>query len=305
MVVALGLGSTEALRESTQARLGRTQLLQGARPRPRALARTTSRHGSRAERSSGRPGCSAKLQGVIRRDEARLSDVFVAPELVFVHIPRTGGTFVRTLLADHLAADPKGPTLAAHAAYEELPPELRGRPVFCLVRNPWDWYVSWYHYVMSRGPRLSAAAKTAKASGVQNVAVGEKVAIWRSAFGNGRNDFRETVTNACEGRIQHSDSHTMRKADIDYYSRLVQALAGAGIARGEIDVGRFESIRPFLLEFLERYDLLSDSLQEAVEGRPALRTSQHAAYRDYYNGELRDLVAHKARAVIQAFGYTF
>jgi len=56
--------------------------------------------------------------------------------VVFVHIPRTGRTFVRRVVDGHVAVTH---SFDAHASYEDLPTSLADLPAFCVVRNPWDW----------------------------------------------------------------------------------------------------------------------------------------------------------------------
>jgi hypothetical protein len=220
--------------------------------------------------------------------------MLVASQLVFVHIPRTGGGFIKGVLREHLEVDARAPRLPTHAGYEELPAEFRDRPGFCVVRNPWDWYVSWYHHSIKRGPRL------------EGLDPGDpKGANWQTLFGGGKSSFKETVTRVCEGRLEHPFAKDARRRDIDLYSAYVRVLAGRAIKQGRLEAGRFEELIPFFLEFLRRRGLLSDSLRQAVESSPATNTAERGPYRDYYDQELRELVSHKARWLTDRFGYAF
>ncbi len=93
-----------------------------------------------------------------------------AHRFLFIHVCKTGGTSVRRALAPYAdrpgrpprpwarwrpglppAADPC-PLLPAHATAAEaraaLPAALfDGCFKFAFVRNPWDWQVSWYHFL--------------------------------------------------------------------------------------------------------------------------------------------------------------
>jgi hypothetical protein len=220
--------------------------------------------------------------------------MLVASQLVFVHIPRTGGRFIRTVLREHLELDVKAPRFPGHASYDELPIEFRDRPAFCVVRNPWDWYVSWYHYVMKTGPRLATLDPD-----------NPKRTTWQTAFRGGRSSFDETVTRACEGRLEHPFAKAMRRRDIDLYSEHVRVLAGRAIKRGQLEAGRFEELIPFLVAFLDRRGLLTESVREAIEQSPPTNAAPHGPYRDYYDEDLRELVAHKARWLTERFGYAF
>jgi hypothetical protein len=220
--------------------------------------------------------------------------MLVASELVFVHVPRTGGSFIRGVLRDHLELDPAAPRFPTHASYDELPAEFRDRPGFCVVRNPWDWYVSWYHHLINRGPRMAGLDPGHP-----------KRANWEIAFAGGRSSFKEAVTTLCEGRLEHPFADTVRRRDSDLYTEYVRILAGRAIKRGRLEAGRFEELIPFLVDFLDRRGHLTDSVREAVEHSPPTNATEHGPYRDYYDPELRELVAHKARWLTDRFGYAF
>jgi hypothetical protein len=220
--------------------------------------------------------------------------MLVASQLVFVHIPRTGGAFVKEVLGEYLGVDASAPSLPTHASYDELPAEFHDRPAFCVVRNPWDWYVSWYHHSMARGPRL---AKLDPAD--------PKRGNWQTLFASGESTFKETVTRMCEGRLEHPFANDARRRDVDLYSEYVRVLAGRAIKRGRLETGRFEGLIPFLVDLLDRNALLTEPLRHAIERSPPTNASDHGPYRDYYDQELRELVAHKARWLLERFGYAF
>jgi hypothetical protein len=220
--------------------------------------------------------------------------MLVASRLVFVHIPRTGGAFIKQVLGDHLEADSGAPKLPTHASYGELPAEFRDRLAFCVVRNPWDWYVSWYRHSVSQGSRMA------------ELEPGDPKRLnWRDLFGGGRRPFKETVTRMCEGRLEHEFAESARRRDVDLYSEYVRVLAGRAIKQGRLEAGRFEELIPFLVDFLDRQRLLTESLREAIERTRPVNASEHGPYRDYYDPELADLVAHKARWLTARFGYAF
>jgi hypothetical protein len=220
--------------------------------------------------------------------------MLVASDLVFVHGPRTGGSFIRAVLRDHLELDPRAPRFATHASYDELPVEFRDRPGLCVVRNPWDWYVSWYHHVINRGPRLASLDPG-----------DPKWANWQTVFRGGRSSFKEAVTALCEGRLEHPFAETIRRRDADLYTEYVRTLAGRAIKRGRLEAGRFEELIPFLVDFLRRRGELTESIRAVIEQSPPTNATEHGPYRDYYDDELRELVAHKARWLTERFRYVF
>ena len=86
-------------------------------PRPRSLARSVTRPRSAV--------------GILRR-------VLVTRDFVFVHIPKTGGSFIQAAIAEHLpvidhAAEIDGAGLVAHALQQ---PALEMAPVAGVLRDP-------------------------------------------------------------------------------------------------------------------------------------------------------------------------
>jgi hypothetical protein len=65
--------------------------------------------------------------------------VYVTPEFVFLHVPKTGGSYVRTHVPELVYE-------RQHGRACEIPERFKHLPRYAFVRNPWDWYVSWWLY---------------------------------------------------------------------------------------------------------------------------------------------------------------
>ena len=91
--------------------------------------------------------------------------MIIADDFVFVHQPKTGGTFVREALWEVSRREerrlPRGlfqrlglvrpryayaETESYHGTCHEIPPAHRGKKILSIVRNPFDFYVSFYHF---------------------------------------------------------------------------------------------------------------------------------------------------------------
>jgi hypothetical protein len=224
--------------------------------------------------------------------------MLITKHFTFLHIPKTGGSFIVDVCHRDLPAEWLVPNeLHPHSRYDQVPPELRDRPVFCYVRNPWDWYVSWYHYMIKHPPR-EPHSRT-------------RTPLWYCAFDSGRSDFREATTRALTGRGFDNRGHLrtvplMRQLDVDHYTALHLLMTGDGLSDGTIEVGRFERLSDDFLAFLERHDVpVSATFVEAIRTGAPLRASERGPYRDYYDEELRDLVAARAHRLVGAYGYEF
>jgi hypothetical protein len=86
--------------------------------------------------------------------------------LVHVHMPKTGGTFVyKTMMAQ--TPKQKVPVLVhGHCFLSDIDSkELKGDLVFGTIRNPWNWYASWYEHAMSiHNPERKLISKIGRGS---------------------------------------------------------------------------------------------------------------------------------------------
>lgn len=91
--------------------------------------------------------------------------MIITDRFVFVHQPKTGGTFVREVLWEisrrEARSFPRGFLQRAgivrpghayletddyHGTCHEIPPPQRSKKILSIVRNPFDFYVSFYHF---------------------------------------------------------------------------------------------------------------------------------------------------------------
>lgn len=101
--------------------------------------------------------------------------MIITDRFVFIHQPKTGGTFVReALLRAHGFASEDGSRLESgdnpnrvgegpygplsldshiHARCRDIPEPHRGKRVLAAIRNPYDWYVSHYTFGWWKGPK--------------------------------------------------------------------------------------------------------------------------------------------------------
>jgi hypothetical protein len=223
--------------------------------------------------------------------------MLITKHFVFVHLQKTGGNFVQAVCQQHLPPDWLVPNdLGDHASFHQIPSEHAQLPVFALIRNPWDWYVSWYHFAVQKQPEPADEAPDS---------------IWVQLFDRGRRDFPAAVTAACEGISAVPGPPpqyllALQKRDWDLYTLWYWMLVGRGAEKGQVEVGRSESLREDFIAFLERHHVpVGGDFVSAVRAAPATNTSRHGDYRSYYDDALRDLVGHKARLIVERYGYEF
>lgn len=228
--------------------------------------------------------------------------MIVTDRFVFLHLHKSGGTFVNTFLA-RFFFDAR--QIGYHLPRQYLPESARGLPIFGLVRNPWDYYVSWYSF------------QTAKE---------RPNALFRIASDEGRLGFGGTITrlvNLCDDPERHAalaaslpehfTGHGINLtracvapllgSDLGFYSFQFRRMFGEA---DDVRLGRMESLRADLLAFLESQGIaLSPAMRAFVDSAPPVNTSRHEHFSRYYDEALRALVARRDRLVIERFGYSF
>jgi hypothetical protein len=214
--------------------------------------------------------------------------MFVSDCFVFLHVPKTGGTFVQKILARHL---PMEQVNGRHSSYRDLSEEQRALPVLCIVRNPWDWYVSWYHHNLAVGGEKSESWS--------------KRVIWEDLLASGQADFRSATARACRGGFRHPLAAMMEDEGLDLYSALFKSIVGEALDHPRLTVLRFESLRAELLRFLVEHVEVSAALRRGVLFQRPRRTSEHGPYAGYYDDELRQLVGEKTTWLRSSYPYEF
>jgi hypothetical protein len=73
--------------------------------------------------------------------------MILTPDFVFIHYPKTGGTFVTEMLS-RVYGGREGAFVDVdkHATCSEISEEHRGKPILSTLRNPYERYVSQYRF---------------------------------------------------------------------------------------------------------------------------------------------------------------
>lgn len=207
----------------------------------------------------------------------RVSD---SKKVVFVHVPKSGGSTIDLIFDREVEDARKIADRARHAPYGRLlnaEPDLADYWSFGFVRNPWARLVSWWAMVHGLFERAEQGHQAAidKIEGAPGV--------WKPE-GQYANDFdgfilEGTTTLAKLGRPQ--------LVTLSAKDRMVDF------------VGRVENYDHDVAIVRERLGL------PPVEKLPRQNKSSHGHYSEYYNPETRAKVAEVYAADIEAFGYEY
>lgn len=228
--------------------------------------------------------------------------MIICQAFVFLHLHKSGGTFVNHMM---MKCIPKATRIGYHLPYSEIPAAFRHLPVLGTVRNPWSYYVSWYHFQAGQAkpnPLFRICSEDGSldfAGTIRNLATlchaPERIDVLKAVFPETFVNHGLNLTRAC--------IETLRGKDMGFYTFLHDRLyAGAPSPR----ILRMERLRDELPENLTglrgtEMMLVRDFLRSV----PDLNVSEHRPYRDYYDADLRDLVGRMDRSIIEAYSYTY
>ena len=215
----------------------------------------------------------------------------ITDKFIHVHIPRTGGRSISEVLSKNgnFIVYNKVPFLTLDrslVALEKSNPGL-SVPSFCIVRNPWDWYVS--AFMLTKGRKLSM-----KRIKVDNKEKHDKH-IKIEDFHEFLNKLKEAKSSGKKAR----GAQWMKKACLsDYFNFMVSS--------GVDHIVKFENIATELPDLLFSFDIGMTKGKIANElSKASAKKSWHNHYSTYYTEETKQLVTDLDKDYIDQFGYTF
>lgn len=230
--------------------------------------------------------------------------MIVTDRFVFVHFPRTGGTFITAVIMRFF---PSAQEIGYHLPRFLLPTEYSHLPVLGAVRNPWEFYVSWYSHVWPRDATTPLHAWLSE-NGKHRFEGATRNAL-NLGTDNGRLDaLIEKMPDEVDYRkrnipnITKDDLRKIRGTGVGYYTFRFDHLFGNA---DEVFFCRQERLRADLIDFLERIGAGSDEIRDHIFESEKKNTADHSHYSSYYTPDLAKLVSIRDRSVIERFGYTF
>ena len=228
--------------------------------------------------------------------------MIVCNDFVFLHLHKSGGTFVNQLMMRCL---PGARMVGYHWPYAQLPEPYRALPVLGAVRNPFAYYVSWFHYQSGQAQPnplfriCSDEGRLGFAETIHNLVTLESSPERLKALSDAVPDqFVNHGLNLTKGCVA-----SLGGSGLGFYSFLYRRLfAGAA----DVSLIHVENLRAELRAFLRRR--LSTPSPEAdrfITEAPMLNTTTHGPHRAYYTPALRELVERMDAPVIAAHGYRF
>ena len=235
--------------------------------------------------------------------------MIITEHFVFIHMHKTGGQTLNDIIQRCI---PAHRTVGYHFPHNKIPPEFATLPRVGMVRNPWDWYVSWYAF--NQRPNI-------------------RNQLYAIVSDRDQADFKTTVTNlinlGSDGRLskRHRDElvdllpesldnnrgvglnkdciRNFSDNETGYYSWLFKRMLGDD-HDDQLHVGKFENLQEDFLDIMNRLTVMeAGDLQREFDKSERKNPSRHSHYSHYYDDELRDLVARKEHGLIQQYDYRF
>lgn len=227
--------------------------------------------------------------------------MLITRDFVFVHVPKTGGDFIRRVCLKHLPpASVVAHQIAKHGPDAEIPGPYRELPRFALVRNPWDWHVSWFHYLMGSG-RPEEHRDRVRVMNPWFITLSDE---FRADFGTTMRRLYDPAVAATFS--PHSVVRRAVEQEVDLLTLHLRRQTGASAAEGRLTMGRFENLREDFHRFLAAHAVeISEGFRRDLFERPPVNRSRRSRFQDYYDPGLRDLIGRFAAGTIARYGYSF
>ena len=218
---------------------------------------------------------------------------------LFLHLHKSGGTFINHAILKFIT---NAKRLGYHLPYACRPVGYDHLPVVGVIRNPWDYYISFYFFQHnSKQPNY----------------------VFRAFSEDGLCDLKQTVMNMAFPTDKHfsilrdvaPEHFTNRGVNLTkrcveqlqtysggWYSRLFERMYDGA----ETHFMRVENLRD---DFLYMIDLFGEKttaeFDHYVLNSKKKNTSAHEHYITYFDNELRECINDADQALIERFDYSF
>lgn len=228
--------------------------------------------------------------------------MIVTDHFVFLHLHKSGGTFVNDGLMQFV---PAARQIGYHLPRSQIPPMCSSLPALGLVRNPWSYYVSWFAF-QSRRQQPNALFRILSEEG----RLGFTATVRNMLQLGSTSDKLDALIAALPSRYSNRGLNlpgfaleAVRGSNLGFYSYLYRYMYDMP---GMMHIGRMEMLRtelPIMLESVGQ--MVSEPLRRYIAEAAPRNTSEHGSYVEHYDDALRDLVALRDASVIDRHGYRF
>lgn len=200
--------------------------------------------------------------------------MILTKDFVFIHLPKTGGTFITRVLERAAPQSWQAQYFEGHPTVQDIPDSHRDLPVIGMIRNPWSFYVSWYSFLREKVKDYE---------------------FFNAVSAGGTLGFRETIRNVF-------NSEPVKSSGWGGYTYLVDFTYREKLH--SVRYIHFESLREEFVAALDDVTTVPDDLRNALLETPPINKSSHDDYSTYYDQQLIELVRERDRPTFEMFGYS-
>jgi tetratricopeptide (TPR) repeat protein len=235
--------------------------------------------------------------------------MIITEHFVFIHMHKTGGQTLNDIIQRCISGHRR---VGYHFPYSKVPPEFAALPRVGMVRNPWDWYISWYAFNQRpniRNPLFAITSDRGQAdfkSTVTNlINLGSDDPVSKRHRDELANLLPDSLDNNRGVGLTKDCIQSFSDNDTGYYSWLFSRMLGDHLD-GQLLLGRFENFEDDFLAIMRQLKVgESSALEQELKKRERKNPSRHSHYSHYYDDELRDLVERKEGRLIERYDYRF
>lgn len=223
--------------------------------------------------------------------------MIIAPDFIHIHLQKCGGSFVREYLTNYIPGAKYNNTV--HDGVCDIPKRYSNKPILGNIRNPWDWYLSWY-------------------VATQRV----KNGLFWSLHKNGKQttfaEFMATIFSL-KNKIHDVDFGLVSGLGIGVYTyryirsycrspgkvfRQLQSRSLTDDMVSKVHLCRMENLRLDLMNFLAATPTsITEAQKQKLIVMDKVNTSGSRQHQNEYNEQLVRLVGRKDRYIVDKFGY--
>lgn len=192
--------------------------------------------------------------------------------LVFIHIPKNGGTSVSHWLRENLGGEKGTKKHSGMMHLAEEWPDVVNPTTFAIIRNPWDRMISLYHF---QGRKLQSKLDRNKGKGDFRIKYEKEMKYWNEGF--------ESWLINCKDNGTYWFTYS--------YNQVVW------MTPEPTYILRFETLE-------NDFKIIQD-ITKCYEPLPITNSTEHKHYSEYYNAKTKDLVAELFKEDITRFNYEF
>ncbi len=226
--------------------------------------------------------------------------MIVTKNFVFLHLHKSGGTFINQALLNYF---PDALQIGYHLPVSELPECYSHLPLLGVVRNPWDYYVSWYSFQLT---------------------LKQPTFVWRVFSEDGRLNFSQTVERMLVAgedevtlnRLRELAPETFLNRNVNLTKHCLPYLKGQSFGwytflfrrmydDFPVHFLKIENLRSEFYAFLRSKVEITPELHSFIFESPKINATPHDDYRAYYSDRLARLLQEREAAIVERFGYAF